>query len=85
MLTPKPFYLNLKVSATVLIQKWRTDIVYLQTELPSTMPNVTNNKCIFQFECKQGSGIDYLKSNFNVEEIKVIEPDAEKKEYIIKV
>lgn len=85
MHTPKPFYLNLKVRATVLIRKCHTDLVYLQTELPSTMPKVTDQKCMMQFDCSYGTGIDYLKNNTNVEEILVIEPDAENKEYIIKV
>jgi hypothetical protein len=41
-----------------------TDIVWLDTELPATMPAVDPSPLTVKFEVRKGHGIQYLLDNF---------------------
>ncbi len=53
---------------TVLLTN-STDEIRLQTNMPSPFPNWVNEKMSLSIKTAHGHGIDYVKSNFNIEPV----------------
>lgn len=57
-------------SATVLLQRNGTDIVFLKTSLPCPFPEeaISSQPSLqMKFDTTQGTGIKYVKDNFGIE------------------
>lgn len=50
--------------ATILLRAAQTDMIILETDLPSTMPLVYTDAASFRAEATKGHGIQYVKDNF---------------------
>jgi len=61
--------LNIKVSKiTILTRPGNTDYISIFTTLPSSFPpGISNDNLIISFEAQKGTGVDYVKNNFNIE------------------
>jgi hypothetical protein len=63
---------------TVLLRDFQTDIVIVDTNLPSTMPGVTSDCAQLRTEAAKGSGIAYAALHFPGVELKVIDARSKK-------
>jgi hypothetical protein len=60
--------LNLSITkTTVLHRKGGPDYIYLQTELPPPMPNLTKQSLLMTFQCAAGKGEEYCRANLHLE------------------
>lgn len=55
--------------ATVLVSKHGADTVLLHTDLPSSMPRISSQELILKFDATKGTGVDYVKKNFNLDAV----------------
>jgi len=55
------------LKATVLLREFGTDKVFLQTDLPSPMPLVKDQKMSLSFDTERKYGADYVREHFGIE------------------
>ena len=46
---------------TIIISKLSTDIIYLLTSFPSSMPALNKQPLSIRFEAEHGTGVEYVK------------------------
>lgn len=55
------------VKILVIQDFYGPDYVYLISDLPSTMPNVTDEPLTAKVTVEHGKGVEYVRENFNME------------------
>jgi len=55
------------VKAKVGVDFYGPDYIYLYTDLPSTMPEVTKENLIAKVTAASGTGIQYVRDHFGIE------------------
>lgn len=49
---------------TIVLNPYGTDLLSLQTDLPSTTPAVSDEKCAMDIRCAKNTGEEYCQKNF---------------------
>lgn len=54
------------IKVLVLLNDGADDII-LSTDLPPSMPNISNQNLIVQFNTQKDTGVEYVRKNFGIE------------------
>ena len=57
----------MEITKIVVMLTDGADIIFVHTNLPSSMPAVTNLPLILQCSCQRDKGVEYVRSNFGKE------------------